>query len=90
MGIGGAMFEAIEFDNGKITNPHFAQYRVPRFSDVPQIEVILVDRKDEPSAGAGETPIVALAPAVGNAIFAATGIRLRSMPMAPKGLKINA
>jgi nicotinate dehydrogenase subunit B len=90
MGIGGAMFEAIEFDNGKITNPHFAQYRVPRFSDIPKIEVILIDRKDEPSAGAGETPIVGLAPAVGNAIFAATGIRLRSMPMVPKGLKNNA
>jgi isoquinoline 1-oxidoreductase len=60
---------------------------VPRFSDVPIIEAVLVDRKDLPSAGAGETPIVGLAPAVGNAIFDATGIRLRSLPMAPNGLK---
>jgi nicotinate dehydrogenase subunit B len=89
MGIGGALFEAVEFDNGKILNPHFAQYRVPRFSDVPIVEVVLLDRKDRPSAGAGETPIVGLAPAVGNAIFAATGVRLRSMPMAPKGTKKN-
>jgi isoquinoline 1-oxidoreductase len=51
------------------------------------IQTILIDRKDLPSAGAGETPIVGLAPAVGNAIFAATGIRLRSFPMVPKGLK---
>ena len=85
MGIGGALYEAIEFDNGKILNPHFAQYRVPRFKDEPRIEVVLVDRKDQPSFGAGETPIVGLAPAVGNAIFDATGVRLRSMPMLPAG-----
>jgi len=59
---------------------------VPRFSDVPLIGVVLIDRKDLPSAGAGETPIVGLAPAVGNAIFNATGVRLRSLPMAPYGL----
>ncbi len=80
--IGGALFESIQFASGAITNPHFAQYRVPRFSDTPAIEVVLVDRKDLPSAGAGETGIVAVAPAVGNAIFAATGVRLRDMPMA--------
>jgi isoquinoline 1-oxidoreductase len=87
MAIGGAMFEAIDFENGKILNGRFSKYRVPRFSDVPIIEAVLVDRKDLPSAGAGETPIVGLAPAVGNAIFDATGIRLRSLPMAPNGLK---
>ncbi len=81
--IGGALFESIQFSNGKILNPHFAEYRLPRFRDTPQIEVVLLDRKDLPSAGAGETGIVALAPAVGNAIFAATGQRLRDMPMAP-------
>jgi len=43
--------------------------------------VVLLDRKDLPSAGAGETPIIAVAPAVGNAIFRATAIRLRSLPM---------
>lgn len=80
-GIGGAMFEAIQFNNGRILNPHFSQYRVPRFSDTPQIEIVLVDRKDLPSAGAGEVGIVGLAPAIGNAYFAATGTRLRDMPM---------
>jgi CO/xanthine dehydrogenase Mo-binding subunit len=80
--IGGALFESIQFANGQVTNAHFADYRVPRFRDTPEVEVILLDRKDLPSAGAGETGIVALAPAVGNAIFAATGTRLRSMPMA--------
>jgi isoquinoline 1-oxidoreductase len=62
---------------------------VPRFSDVPGVqETVLLDRKDLPSAGAGETPIVAVAPAVGNAICHAVGVRLRSMPMAPNGLKL--
>ena len=83
-GIGGALFEKILFSNGRIDNPHFAQYRLPRFSDTPKIEIVLLDRKDLPSAGAGETGLVGLAPAVGNAIFAATGNRPRSMPMAPE------
>jgi isoquinoline 1-oxidoreductase len=87
MGLGGALFEAIEFDNGKVTNPRLADYRVPRFSDMPKIEAVLINRKDIPSAGAGETPIMCIAPAVGNAIFAASSIRLRSMPMIPDGLK---
>jgi len=79
--IGGALFEKIEFRNGQILNGKFARYRVPRFSDMPVIEIVLLDRKDLPSAGAGETPIVGLAPAVGNAIFDATGKRLRSLPL---------
>lgn len=83
MGIGGALFEAIDFADGKILNPRLSQYRVPRFSDVRKIEVILIDRKDLPSAGAGETPIVGIAPAVANAIYNATGVRVRSMPMLP-------
>ncbi len=87
MGLGGALFEAIHFDDGKIQNASMRRYRVPRFSDVPILETVLLDRKDLPPAGAGETPIVAIAPAVGNAIFQATGIRRRSLPMAPEGLK---
>jgi len=85
--IGGALFEAIHFENGRILNPHLADYRVPRFSDLPQIDVEVLDRRDLPSAGAGETPLIGLAPAVGNAIFAATGIRLRALPLVPNGLQ---
>jgi isoquinoline 1-oxidoreductase len=86
MAIGGAMFEAIQFANGKILNPRFSRYRLPRFSDMPKIDIVLVNRKDLPSAGAGETPIVGLAPAVANAIFSATGVRLRALPLIPNGL----
>jgi nicotinate dehydrogenase subunit B len=87
MGLGGALFESIQFSNGRILNPRFSAYRVPRLSDLPKIEVVLVNRKDQPSAGAGETPIVGLAPAIGNAIFSATHVRLTSMPLAPNRLK---
>ena len=81
MGIGGALREEMEFENGKILNASFARYLVPRFKDVPKIDVHLINKTDIPSAGGGETPIIAIAPAIGNAVFAATGIRLRSMPM---------
>ena len=87
MGLGGALFEAIEFENGRITNSRFSRYRVPRFRDTPDIEVVMLDRKDIPSAGAGETPLVALAPAIGNAVFDATGVRLTALPMATRGFK---
>jgi isoquinoline 1-oxidoreductase len=80
-GLGGALFEEIKFGNGKILTNRFSNYRLPRFSNVPSIDVLLIDRKDIPSAGAGETPIVAAAPAIRNAIMAATGIPLRSLPL---------
>ena len=66
-GLGGALFESVQFANGSITNGTMARYRVPRFKDVPPIEIVLLDRKDLPSAGAGETPIVCVAPAIGSA-----------------------
>jgi CO/xanthine dehydrogenase Mo-binding subunit len=83
-GLGGALFESIQFENGRIRNAHFSSYRVPRFKDVPEIEAILLDRKDIASAGAGETPIMAIAPAIGNAFFSATNIRLTKLPLHPE------
>jgi isoquinoline 1-oxidoreductase len=81
MALGGALFEEIEFTEGVITNGSFTSYRVPRIADVPAIEVILMDRPDLPSSGARETPMIAIAPAIANAIFDATGQRLRSLPL---------
>jgi isoquinoline 1-oxidoreductase len=63
MGLGGALFEAVHFDGGRILNASLHAYRVPRITDVPPIEVVLLNRPDIPSAGAGETPIVTVAPA---------------------------
>ena len=84
MGLGGALFETIEFDNGRILNNRFSRYRVPRFRDIPAMDSLLLDRKDQPPVGAGEAPIVGLAPAISNAVFDVSGIRLRSLPMAPQ------
>lgn len=81
MALGGALFEQIRFSDGQVRNPRFSQYRVPRFSDIPEMEVVLVDAGGVPSAGAGETPIVGLAPAISNAVFHLNGTRLRSMPL---------
>jgi isoquinoline 1-oxidoreductase len=96
MGLGGALSEEIRFENGRVTNALFADYPVPRFitqcrasferraslnKDAPGIETVLVDRPDLPSVGGSETPIMAVAPAIGNAVFNATGVRLRAMPM---------
>jgi CO/xanthine dehydrogenase Mo-binding subunit/aerobic-type carbon monoxide dehydrogenase small subunit (CoxS/CutS family) len=86
MGLGGALFEAVHFDGERILNASMSSYRVPRFGDVPPIDVVLIDRPDLPSAGAGETPIIAVAPAIANAIFAASELRIRSLPLAPHGL----
>lgn len=66
-GLGGALFEAIAFEDGRLLNGTLRDYRVPRFQDVPSVEVVLLNRPDLPSAGAGETPIVCVAPAIGSA-----------------------
>lgn len=83
MALGGALFEQLTLDHGRLASDRLSDYRVPRFSDIPPIEVALVDRPDLPPAGAGETPLIAVAPAIAGAIFAATGRRLRSLPLTP-------
>lgn len=80
-GLGGALFEWIDFRDGRILNPMFSEYRVPRFSDIPVLEIVMLNRKDIPSAGAGEAPIVCIAPAIRNAIANATGKRLYTLPL---------
>jgi isoquinoline 1-oxidoreductase len=80
MGLGAALREQILFADGKLKNPRFSTYRVTRFRDVPKMEIVLVDKRDAEPVGAGETPIIAVAPAMANAVFAATGKRIRSMP----------
>jgi nicotinate dehydrogenase subunit B len=89
MGIGGALFEHVDFAGNQIITNRLSRYRVPRFADMPLIESVLLDRKDIPSAGAGETPIMGIAPAIGNAIFDATGQRIRSLPMVPGKLPVG-
>jgi isoquinoline 1-oxidoreductase len=86
MGLGPALFEHIDFAGGQILNASMSEYRVPRLADVPaDLRVVLLDQPEQPSAGGGEAPIVAVAPAIANAIFRACGVRLRSMPLVPSG-----
>lgn len=84
--LGGALFEAVEFANGKILNSNLSGYRVPRFSDIPKIDIVLIDRKDLASSGAGEAAIIGIAPAIRNAIVDATGKALNNLPMLPNGM----
>ena len=54
---------------------------MPRFKDVPRLDTVLLNRPDLPSIGAGETPIIAVAPAIANALAAPTGVRFRTLPI---------
>ena len=81
MGLGPALREEMRFENGEMLNASFRKYQVPRFEDVPELDIHLLNRPDLASAGAGETPIMVVAPAIGNAVFHATGVRVRSMPI---------
>ncbi|MCH7738931.1 MAG: xanthine dehydrogenase family protein molybdopterin-binding subunit [Chloroflexi bacterium] len=84
MGIGTALWEAMEFDGGRVLNPGFSRYRVPRITDAPEIEVELVGDPDTPSTGAGEPGIVPIAAAVANAVTDATGTRVDQLPIVPR------
>lgn len=81
MGLGAALREEMVFAEGKIKNPRFATYRPTRFHDVPKMEIHLVNKINAEPVGAGETPIIAVAPAMANAMFRATGRRVRSLPL---------
>lgn len=81
MGLGPALREEMVFENGQMRNASFGDYAVPRFSDSPELDIHLLNRPDLDSVGGSETPIIAVAPAIGNAVFQATGVRLREMPM---------
>jgi nicotinate dehydrogenase subunit B len=83
MALGGALVEALPVSEGRLAEPSLTRYALPRFTDLPHIEVELLDRPDSPSAGAGEAPMIAVAPAVANAIFDAIGQRLRDLPLTP-------
>jgi nicotinate dehydrogenase subunit B len=75
-----ALHEEVQFDTSRVTSVDWASYPILRFGEAPAIEVILIERRDQPLWGAGEAATVPVAAALGNAIFDATGIRLRRVP----------
>ncbi|MGI8671855.1 MAG: molybdopterin cofactor-binding domain-containing protein [Luteitalea sp.] len=82
-GVGGALWEQVSFGASAQTTRRLSQYRLPRFTDVPRLDVVVIDRREVEPAGAGESPITLTAPAIAAAIFAATGIRRRVLPLLP-------
>jgi CO/xanthine dehydrogenase Mo-binding subunit len=88
-GLGHTLFEALEYENGQPLNASLVDYRVPRFTDLPAIFTsALVENSDGPgpygAKGMGESGIVSVAPAVGNALFNATGVRIGDLPLTPE------
>jgi isoquinoline 1-oxidoreductase len=81
MGLGAALYEGIEIGDGVVLNTSLSRYQVPRITDTPEIEVVLAGDPGEPSTGAGEPGLVTVAPAVANAVFDATGQRIRELPI---------
>jgi len=84
MGMGTALWEAVEFDGGRVLNAGFARYRVPRITDTPEIEVVFTGDDDVPSSGAGEPGIVPIAAAIANAVRDATGTAIEELPIVPR------
>ncbi|MFG6431522.1 xanthine dehydrogenase family protein molybdopterin-binding subunit [Roseateles sp. LYH14W] len=90
-GLGMVLVEALRFDGGNVAATSFADSPIPRWGDIPALHIDLVDT-GEPPTGAGETAIVAAGAAIANAIRAAGGTRVLSLPYrpAPDGRRNNA
>ena len=82
-GLSAALMEKIQFLNGGVENENFYNYELIRMSDVPEIEVNVL-RSSAKLGGVGEPGVPPIAPAVANAVFNASGIRVRSLPMTPE------
>ena len=87
MGMGYALSEEVRFKNGALLDTNFDSYQIPRFSWLPKIETVLIENPTMPSSGCGEPPIITIGAALANAVFDATGKRLRQLPMTPVRLK---
>ena len=82
-----ALHEEVKFDRSRVTSVDWASYPILRFPEVPPIEVALVDRPELPPLGAGEASAAPVAAALANAVFDATGTRLRSVPFTSERVK---
>jgi CO/xanthine dehydrogenase Mo-binding subunit len=88
-GLGHTLFESLLYDRAQPLNPNLVDYRVPFITDLPdEFESTLIENRDGPgpygAKGMGESGIVSIAPAVGNAVFRATGVRIRDLPLTPE------
>ncbi len=83
MGLGPALWEAVRYERGRILTDGYSEYPIPTMRDAPEINIVLVPNVTHPPQGAGEPAIFPIAAAVANAIFDATGKRLRELPLSP-------
>jgi nicotinate dehydrogenase subunit B len=84
MGMGYALTEEIQFQGGDIKNHSFDTYEIPRFSWVPKIDTVIMERNDQAPHGGGEPAIICMGAVIANAVFDATGARLYQLPMTPE------
>jgi CO/xanthine dehydrogenase Mo-binding subunit len=79
--------EEVKFDRSRVTSVDWSSYPIAKFSQIPDIQIALIDRPNEPPVGAGEAASAPVGAALGNAVFDAVGIRLRELPMTPDRVK---
>ncbi len=87
MGLGYALTEEIRFKGGEILDSNFDTYTIPHFSWLPEIDTVIVEAKDSPPQGGGEPAVICMGGLLANAVFDATGARLRQLPMTPERIK---
>jgi nicotinate dehydrogenase subunit B len=81
------LYEQVTFDRSNVTSLDWHAYPIIRFKDAPTVEVILLNNPGLPATGSGEPSVNPIAPAIGNAVFDATGVRVRSLPMRPSWVR---
>lgn len=84
MALGYTLTEEVKFDGGNVLDRNFDSYSIPKFSWLPKLDCVIMDRPDQPPQGGGEPAIIGVGAAVGNAIFDATGARLFRVPFTPE------
>lgn len=82
-----ALKEQVTFDESRVTSVDWDSYPIVKFSEVPQVDIVVINRPEEKAVGAGEPSTITTAPAIANAIFAATGARVRQVPFTAKRVK---
>lgn len=86
-GLGPTLFEELVYQDGVLTNPNLSDYMIPSILDVPDAITSSALESDDPQAelhGVGEMALPAIAPAISNAVFAATGVRITRLPLTPE------
>jgi nicotinate dehydrogenase subunit B len=81
------LHEEVTFDKSHVTSVNWASYPILTFPEAPLVQVALIDRPEQPAYGAGEAASAPVAAALANAIFDATGVRLRTVPFTPERVK---